>query len=117
MAALLAGCGFLGASEITVDARNDSDRPMRVQVVEGIGAQGADYGPEHTLDPLDERPLELAVPGGDWTVTVNGSRLFESGDVVNWRGRVPITIIVPAPDAPIRVPYWEVEPGADDADS
>jgi hypothetical protein len=106
LTAVLGGCGFLGASEITVEAQNDSDVVMVVQVVEGIAAGGADYGPPHRLDPLVERELELAVPGGDWTVRVNGARLFESVDVGARRGRIPITIILPAPDAPVDGPFW-----------
>jgi hypothetical protein len=104
--AVLAGCGFLGASEITIEAQNESDAVMVVQVVEGIAAGGADYGPPHRLDPLEERQLELAVPGGEWTVTVNGARLFESVDVGSRRGRIPVTVILPAPDAPVDGPFW-----------
>jgi hypothetical protein len=107
LAITLAGCGFLGASEITVSARNDSDLPMIVQVIGGIGGEGEAYGPPHTVAPLEERDLELAVPGGDWTVTVNGARLMESLDAGARRGRLPVTLIVPAPDDPIPGPYWE----------
>ena len=106
-AALLAGCSVFGSSEITVDARNDSDFPMSVQVTDGLGPDANVFGPEHTLDPLEERTLELAVPGGDWTVTVNGARLLGSSDAAGRRGRIPVTLIVPAPDDPIPGPYWE----------
>jgi hypothetical protein len=107
LATMLAGCGFLGASEITVSARNDSDLPMVVQVVRGTDDEGEPYGPAHTLAPLEERELELAVPGGDWTVTVNDARLLESLDAAGRRGRLPVTLIMPAPDHPVPGPYWE----------
>lgn len=114
-ATALSGCGFLGASEITVEARNDSDLPMVVQVVEGIGGEGQPYGPAHTLGPLEEREVELAVPAGDWTVTVNDARLMESLDASGRRGRLPVTLIVPAPDDPVPGPYWESPAGWSDA--
>jgi hypothetical protein len=104
---LLAGCSLFGASEITVEARNESDRRMVVQVVEGAGGDGGAYGPAHTLEPLEERTLELAVPGGGWTVTVNEARLIGSSDAADRRGRLPVTLIVPAIDDPIPGPYWE----------
>ena len=50
-AVVLAGCAMFGA-EITVDARNDSDHDMIVQVVD---ANGAPHGPAHRLYPLEER--------------------------------------------------------------
>jgi len=102
--AALAGCGILGASEITVTARNDSDVAMVVQVVD---ANGAAHGPAHRLEPLEERELELAVPGGTWEVTVNGARLLGSSDAAGRTGRLPVTLIVPAPDSPVPGPYWE----------
>lgn len=105
VAVTLSGCSLFGASEITLDARNDSDRRMVVQVVEGF--DGAAYGPEHSLDPLEERTLELAVPGGEWTVTVNGARLLGSSDAAGRTGRLPVTLIVPAIDDPIPGPHWE----------
>ena len=92
-ALVLSACSIVGASEITVDARNDSDLPMTVQVIEGSGADGNVFGPEHTLDPLEERTLELAVPGGEWTVTVNGARLLGSSDAAGRRGRLPVTLM------------------------
>ena len=100
----LTGCSVLGGSEITVDARNDSDLPMSVQV---IGADGNVFGPEHIVDPLEERTLELAVPGGDWTVTLDGARLMDSSDAAGRRGRLPVTLIMPAVDDPIPGPLWE----------
>ncbi len=106
-ALVLSACSMFGASEITVDARNDSDLPMTVQVTEGFDTDAKVFGPEHTLDPLEERTLELAVPGGDWTVTVNGARLMDSSDAAGRRGRLPVTLIVPAPDDPIPGPHWQ----------
>jgi hypothetical protein len=104
LAALLVACGLVGAGEITVTARNDSDLPMVVQV---IGAGGEPHGQAHRLVPLEERDVELAVPGGDWTVTVNGARLVDSSDAAGRRGRLPVTLILPAPDDPIQGPRWE----------
>jgi hypothetical protein len=103
VSSVLAGCAMLGA-EITVDARNDSDEIMVVQVVDG---NGAPHGPAHRLQPLEEREVELAVPGGSWTVTVNGARLVGSADAAGRTGRLPVTLILPAPDAPFPGPIWE----------
>jgi hypothetical protein len=103
VASVLAGCAIFGA-EITVDARNESDEVMVVQVVDG---NGAPHGPAHTLQPLDERELELAIPGGSWGVTVNGALLLGSTDAAGRTGRLPVTLIVPAPDDPIGQPHWE----------
>lgn len=106
-ALVLSACSSLGASEITVEARNDSDLPMTVQVVEGFDPDANVFGPEHTIDPLEERTLELAVPGGQWTVTVNGARLMDSSDAAGRRGRLPVTLIVAAIDDPIPGPRWQ----------
>ena len=102
-AVVLAGCAMFGA-EITVDARNEGDEVMVVQVVDG---NGAPHGPAHQLEPLEERSLELAVPGGTWEVTVNGARLLGSSDAAGRSGRLPVTLILPAPDHPAGGPYWE----------
>jgi hypothetical protein len=103
VAATLVGCGLVGAGEITVTARNDSDLPMVVQVID---AGGEAHGPAHRVEPLEERDVELAVPGGDWTVTVNGARLIDSSDAAGRRGRLPVTLLLPAPDDPIQGPRW-----------
>ena len=100
----LGGCSVLGGSEITIEARNDSDLPVSVQV---IGADGNAFGPEHIVDPLEERTLELAVPGGDWTVTLEEARLMDSSDAAGRRGRLPVTLVMPAIDDPIPGPHWE----------
>jgi hypothetical protein len=101
----LAGCALVGAAEITVDARNDSDQVMVVQVVDGSGAP---HGPAHRLQPLEEREVELAVPGGgSWVITVNGARLLDSTDAAGRTGRLPVTLILPAPDAPFGQPHRE----------
>jgi len=100
--AILTGCSFVGASEITVDATNESEQAMVVQVVEGIGADAAPYGPAHTVGPGESQELELAVPGGDWAVTVNGGELVGSLDAGSRRGRLPVTLIL-ADDGP----YWQ----------
>jgi hypothetical protein len=105
-ALFVAGCGPLGA-EITVDARNEGDLVMRIQVVEGVGVDGRPFGPNHFVDPLEERPVELAVPGGAWEVLVNEQRVFGSVDVAGRTGRLPVTLIVPAPDDPNQDPRWE----------
>jgi hypothetical protein len=61
--AFLAGCSFVGASEITVDATNETNGLMTIQVVEGIGPDAVPYGPPQTLAGGEERSVELAVPG------------------------------------------------------
>jgi len=100
--AILAGCSFVGASEITVDATNESGQAMVVQVTEGIGPDAAPYGPAHTVGPGESQELELAVPGGDWVVTVNGGELVGSLDAGSRRGRLPVTLIL-ADDGS----YWQ----------
>jgi hypothetical protein len=100
---LVTACSFFGA-EITVNARNDSDFPMVVQVVDG---NGQPHGPAHRLEALEEREVELAVPGGTWDVAVNGARLLTSTDAAGRTGRLPVTLILPAPDHPVGGPYWE----------
>ena len=102
--AVLGACGLVGGGEITVTARNDSDLPMVVQVVD---ASGEAHGPAHQLAPLEERDVELALPGGDWTVEINGARLLTASDAAGRRGRLPVTLIMPAPDDPIGVPHWQ----------
>jgi hypothetical protein len=104
---ILAGCGLLG-SEIVVEAVNDSDQAMVVQVVD---SNGAPHGPAHRIEPLGGREVELAVPGGDWVVTVNGARLMDSSDAAGRRGRLPVTLILPAPDDPIQGPRWQAPEG------
>ena len=103
-ALVLSACSVFGGSEITIDARNDSDLPISVQV---IGADDNVFGPEHIVDPRDERTLELAVPGGDWTVTLDGARMMDSSDAAGRRGRLPVTILMPAADDPIPGPHWQ----------
>jgi hypothetical protein len=77
---------------------------MRIQVAE---AGGQPFGPTHTLDPLEERPVELALPDGDWVVMVNEQRVFDSSDAAGRRGRLPVTLILPAPDDPVQGPRWQ----------
>jgi hypothetical protein len=92
-----AGCSYVSASEITVDAVNHSEAPMVIQIVEGAGPDAAPYGPPHEVDPGEEALLELAVPGGAWAVTVNGDALLDSSDAGLRRGRLPFTLIL-SPD-------------------
>jgi hypothetical protein len=103
LVAVLAACAMFGA-EITVTARNDSDQVMVVQVVDG---NGAPVGPAHRLEPLEEREVELAVPGGTWDVAVNGAHLLTSSDAAGRSGPLPVTLILPAPDDPIGQPHWQ----------
>jgi hypothetical protein len=104
---LVAGCGVLGASEITVTARNDSDDEMVVQVMNGLSDDGGRHGDSHTVAPGGEEQLTLAVPGGDWTVTVNGARLLSTSDAGERRGELPVTLILPNPEDFALGPYWE----------
>src|SRR5918999_4257539 len=100
VAVVTAACGLVGG-EITVTARNDSDVDMIIQVVDGNGAA---VGPPHRVLPLEEREVELAIPGGAWDVAVNGRRLLTSSDAAGRTGRLPVTLILPAPDDPIGQP-------------
>lgn len=104
---LAAGCGLLGASQITVTARNESDQEMVVQVVSGQGDDAARHGDSHTVAPGGEEQLTLDVPGGDWTVTVNGARLLSTSDAGERRGELPVTLILPNPEDFAVGPYWQ----------
>jgi hypothetical protein len=98
----VAGCGMLGVGEITVDAINETAEPMVVQVVEGVGPDAPPFGPAHTVAPGETRPLELAVPGGDWAIVVNGGELLGSLDAGLQRGRLPVTLILSE-----NGPHWQ----------
>ncbi len=109
---LLSACAVLGASEITITARNDGDEPMVVQVIDGFDqATAAAYGEAWTVPPGAERELTLAVPGGDWTVTVNGASLLSTSDAGSRRGTLPVTLVLPADDHFAGGPYWEAPQG------
>jgi hypothetical protein len=94
LAWVVAGCGVLNASEISVDVVNESDRAAIVQVVQGSGPDAVPYGLAHRVEATQERPVELAVPGGEWTVTLNGLHLMDSSDAGSRRGRLPVTLRV-----------------------
>lgn len=99
---VVAACSMMGAAEITVGAVNETNEPMVIQVVEGMGPGAPPYGPAHTVGPGQERSVELAVPGGQWAVTVNGGELVGSLDAGVRRGRLPVTLILS--DAG---PHWQ----------
>ena len=107
VALLVAGCGMIGASTITVTARNDSEQDMVVQVISGLSDGGAAHGEPHSIAPGTEEQLTLDVPGGDWTVTVNGGRLVSTTDAGSRRGELPVTLVLPDPDDFAGGPYWE----------
>jgi len=111
MAVGTAACSAVGASEITVTARNDAAGPMVVGVVEGAGGDGPAFGSSHTLAPGEERELTLTVPGGGWTVTVNDGRMLGSSDVGQRRGVLPVTLVLPDADHFAGGPYWEAPAG------
>ncbi len=104
---ILSGCSALGAAEITVDAINESDEPMTIQVLEGDGPDGVAYSTAHVVGPGEERSVELAVPGGSWVVSVNGGHLLGSVDAGVRRGRLPVTLIV-SPDGSLS---WQAPQG------
>ncbi len=103
----LGGCSAIGAAEITVDAVNESDGPMIIEVLEGVGPDGAAYSTEHIVAPGEQRSVELAVPGGSWVVTVNGGQLLGSDDAGPRRGRLPVTLIL-SPDGRLS---WQAPQG------
>jgi hypothetical protein len=111
MMVVVAGCGVIGASQITVTARNDSEQDMVVQVIGGLGDEAGPHGDSHTVAPGTQEQLTLDVPGGDWTVTVNGGRLVSTSDVGGRRGELPVTLILPDPDDFALGPYWEAPGG------
>jgi len=102
--ASLVGCGLLGGGDITVTARNEDDRDMVVQVID---AADDPRGQPQTIPAGTERGITLAVPAGDWTVTVNGARMLTSSDAGSRRGELPVTLVLPDPDQFAHGPYWE----------
>lgn len=104
---LAVGCGLVGASQITVTARNDSEQDMVVHVIGGLGDESGAHGDPHTVAPGTEERLTLDVPGGDWTVTINGARLVSTSDAGNRRGELPVTLILPNPEDFAPGPFWE----------
>jgi hypothetical protein len=111
LAILLGGCGVFGASEITLTARNESEQEMVVQVIGGLSEDAAQYGDAHVIAPGREEELTLAVPGGDWTVSVNGGMLVSTSDAGDRRGELPVTLVLPDPDDFALGPYWEAPSG------
>jgi hypothetical protein len=107
IALLVVGCGMVGASQITVNARNDSEQEMEVGVVAGMDDGAPRHGTPVTLAPGESRDVTLDVPGGDWTVTVNGLRLLSTSDVGSRRGTLPVTVVLPDPADFPAGPYWE----------
>ncbi|MGH2401312.1 MAG: hypothetical protein ACRDE6_01260 [Candidatus Limnocylindria bacterium] len=110
-AVIVAGCSIVGASDISVLARNDSDDPMVVQVIQGQSDGDPPHGTSRTIAPGAEERLTLAVPGGSWTVTVNGAHLVGSSDAGDRRGELPITLILPDAAEFPHGPYWEAPGG------
>jgi hypothetical protein len=106
-----AGCSVVGASDVTLMARNDSEDPMVVQVIQGQSAEDAPHGEPRTIPPGVEERLTLPVPGGSWTVVVNGGLLVGSSDVGSRRGELPITLVLPDPADFAHGPYWEAPSG------
>jgi hypothetical protein len=102
--ASIAGCGLLGGGQITVTARNATDQEMVVQVID---AAEAPYGESVTVSAGEERDVTVAVPGGDWTVSVNGARLLTSSDAGSRRGELPVTLVLPDPEEFAHGPFWE----------
>jgi hypothetical protein len=110
-AVIVAGCSIVGASDITLVARNDSEDPMVVQVIQGQSDGDPPHGAPRTILPGSEERVTLPVPGGSWTVTVNGAHLVGSSDAADRRGELPITLILPDPAAFPHGPYWEAPGG------
>jgi hypothetical protein len=96
LAAMIAGCSVIGASQITVGTRNESDEPMVVRVLAGLDEASEVYGETFTVGPTAVGDLTLQVPGGDWTVEVNGGRLLSTSDTAGRVGELPVTLVVRA---------------------
>jgi hypothetical protein len=94
LATLVAGCSVIGAGEITVTARNGSDEPMIVQVIQGVEDDGPVHGESFTVAPSAIGQLALQVPGGSWTVEVNGQPLLSTSDTAGRVGELPVTLSV-----------------------
>ena len=99
----IAGCSVIGTSQITVATRNESDEPMVVRVIAGHDESAGVHGGTHTVPPASEGELTLAVPGGDWTVQVNGGMLLSTSDTHGRVGELPVTLVV-MPDGMV---VWE----------
>jgi hypothetical protein len=108
---IVAGCSIVGASEITLIARNDSDEPMVVQVIAGQSEGDPPHGEARTIPPGAKESVTLSVPGGSWTVTVNGGFVVGSSDAGDRRGELPITLILPDPAEFAHGPFWEAPGG------
>ncbi|MDQ4035488.1 MAG: hypothetical protein M3153_06105 [Chloroflexota bacterium] len=107
VALVLAGCSIVGASQITVATRNESDEPMVVRVIAGHDESAGVHGPTHTVPPATEGELTLGVPGGDWTVQVNGGMLLSTSDPHGRVGKLPVTLAV----MPNGMVVWEAPSG------
>jgi hypothetical protein len=94
VAVIVAGCSIIGTSQITVATRNESDEPMIVRVIAGHDPSAGVHGEPHSIPPSSEGDLTLGVPGGDWTVEVNGGMLFSTSDTKGRVGELPVTLVV-----------------------
>lgn len=104
-------CSTIGASEITITARNDSENEMLVGVIGGDDADAPPYGDSYSVAPGEEAVLTLGVPGGGWAVTVNGRRMVGRSDAGERRGELPVTVILPDAAEFALGPYWEAPVG------
>lgn len=108
----IGACNAIGASQIVLVARNDSLEPMVVQVVDGVDQAAAKpFGEAHTIASGDSQELTLDVPGGQWTVTVNGAFLLSTSDTGSRRGELPVTLVLPPEGHVANGPYWEAPGG------
>ncbi len=108
---IMSGCSVIGASEISITARNDSEQEMVIGVISGVSEGDPQFGDQRIVAPGGEEQLTLGVPGGSWTVTVNGARLLNTSDAGSRRGELPVTVILPNAEDFAIGPYWESPPG------
>ena len=67
---------------------------MVVRVIEGLEPDGSVHGESFTVEQSAAGPLTLQVPGGSWTVEVNGQRMISNSDTAGRVGELPVTLIV-----------------------
>ena len=103
LGAMLGACSVIGASQITVGVRNQSEEPMVVRVIAGHDESAGVHGDPQTVAPETLGSLTLDVPGGDWTVQVNGGMLLSTSDTQGRVGELPVTLVV-MPDGMV---VWE----------
>ena len=84
-------------------SRGRERRPDGRPGLQGLEPGGSVHGESFTVEPSAVGPLTLQVPGGSWTVEVNGQRRISDSDTAGRVGELPVTLIVRADG----LVFWE----------